>query len=105
MLDEIGDMSLNMQAKLLRVLEERTVTPVGGNRAEKLDLRVAAATHRDLAGLVGEHKFRQDLFFRLNVLPIHIPSLRERRSDIVPLAQHFLANVTSPEHISLSRSA
>jgi two-component system NtrC family response regulator len=105
MLDEIGDMSLDMQAKLLRVLEDRTVTPVGGNSAQSLDLRVIAATHRDLGKLVEEQKFRSDLFFRLNVLPIHVPPLRDRRADIVILAQHFLAEMTAPEIVALSQDA
>jgi two-component system NtrC family response regulator len=105
MLDEIGDMSLDMQAKLLRVLEERSVTAVGGNSAQPLDLRIVAATHRDLAKLADEKKFRNDLFFRLNVLPIHVPPLRERCSDIVVLAQHFLAAITAPETLALSQSA
>jgi DNA-binding NtrC family response regulator len=105
MLDEIGDMTLDMQAKLLRVLEERTVTPVGGTSAQSLDLRVVAATHQDLARLADEQKFRSDLFFRLNVLPIHVPPLHERRADIVVLAQHFLAAIAAPEAVALSQSA
>jgi DNA-binding NtrC family response regulator len=105
MLDEIGDMSLDMQAKFLRVLENRTVTPVGGSGAQSLDLRVVAATHRDLAKLVDQQGFRSDLFFRLNVLPIHVPPLRERRFDIVVLAQHFLAEITAPEVLALSQDA
>jgi len=105
MLDEIGDMSLDMQAKLLRVLEERTVTPVGGNSAQSLDLRVVAATHQDLSRLADQQEFRSDLFFRLSVLPIHVPPLRERRADIAVLAQHFLAAITAPESIALSQDA
>jgi len=105
MLDEIGDMSLDMQAKLLRVLEERAVAPVGGPRPEPLDLRIVAATHRDLAQLVEEQKFRKDLFFRLNVLPIHIPPLRERPADISVLARHFLARAAAPERMALSEGA
>jgi DNA-binding NtrC family response regulator len=105
MLDEIGDMSLDMQAKLLRVLEERVVTPVGGSRPEPLDLRVIAATHCNLAHLVEERKFREDLYFRLNVLPIDIPPLRERRADIPVLAQHFLARAAAPKRMALSEAA
>jgi DNA-binding NtrC family response regulator len=105
LLDEIGDMSLEMQAKLLRVLEERVVTPVGATRSERVDLRIVAATHRDLAKLVEEQKFRQDLYFRLNVLPIRIPPLRERPADIADLAAHFLARAAEPESMGLSEPA
>jgi DNA-binding NtrC family response regulator len=97
-LDEIGDMGLDMQAKLLRALEERSVTPVGGNRAEPLDLRFVAATHRDLPDLVREGKFREDLYYRLNVIPIHLPPLRARPTDIKVLAEHFLARA-SPDNM------
>lgn len=89
-LDEIGDMPLAMQAKILRALQERIVTPVGG-KPVKVSARVVAATHRDLTKLVTSGQFREDLYFRLNVVPIAIPPLRERPSDIVPLAEHFLA--------------
>jgi two-component system NtrC family response regulator len=105
LLDEIGDMSLDMQAKLLRVLEERVVTPVGAARGEPVDLRIVAATHHDLPKLVAEQRFRQDLYFRLNVLPIHIPPLRERPADIADLAAHFLTRVTAPEPMGLSEAA
>ena len=89
-LDEIGDMSLAMQAKLLRVLQDRVVTPVGG-RAIPVDVRIVAATHRDLSALVVEGRFREDLFYRLRVVPVHLPTLRDRLADILPLAEHFLA--------------
>jgi DNA-binding NtrC family response regulator len=89
-LDEIGDMELTMQAKLLRVLQERVVTPVGG-KAVPVDVRVIAATHRDLQGLIRDGRFREDLFYRLGVVPLALPPLRERLADIVPLAEHFLA--------------
>jgi DNA-binding NtrC family response regulator len=105
LLDEIGDMGLEMQAKLLRVLEERVVTPVGAPRSEPVDLRIIAATHHDLAKLVEAQKFREDLYFRLNVLPIHIPPLRERPADIADLAAHFLARAAAPESMGLSGSA
>jgi DNA-binding NtrC family response regulator len=105
LLDEIGDMSLEMQAKLLRALEERVVTPVGATRSERVDLRIVAATHHDLAKLVEEQKFRQDLYFRLNVLPIRIPPLRERPADIADLAAHFLARAAEPESMGLSEPA
>jgi DNA-binding NtrC family response regulator len=94
-LDEIGDMPLPMQAKLLRVLQERQVTPLGTNRLVTVDVRVVAATHRDLASMVEAGTFRQDLLFRLNVIPLHMPPLRERVADILPLAEHFLAGASS----------
>jgi DNA-binding NtrC family response regulator len=105
LLDEIGDMSLDMQAKLLRVLEERVVRPVGAARGEPVDLRIVAATHHDLPKLVEEQRFRQDLYFRLNVLPIHISPLRERPADIADLAAHFLSRVAAPEPMGLSEAA
>ncbi|MDZ5649830.1 sigma-54 dependent transcriptional regulator [Nitrospirillum sp. BR 11828] len=89
-LDEIGDMDLALQAKILRALQERTVTPIGGKPAP-VDVRVVAATHRDLRQRVSEGGFREDLFYRLHVVPIHLPPLRERRADILPLAESFLA--------------
>jgi transcriptional regulator with GAF, ATPase, and Fis domain len=89
-LDEIGDMPPSLQSKLLRVLEDGVVTPVGGAHSTRVDVRVVAATNRDLQALVAEGAFRQDLYYRLHVVPIHIPPLRERRADIVPLADHFL---------------
>jgi len=90
-LDEIGDMPAAMQAKLLRALQERQVTPLGTNRTTTVDIRVVAATHRDLDAMVSAGTFRQDLLYRLNVVLLHLPPLRERIADIVPLAEHFLA--------------
>jgi DNA-binding NtrC family response regulator len=89
LLDEIGDMSLTTQAKLLRVLQEREVERVGGVKPISVDVRIIASTNQDLAQLVREQRFREDLYFRLNVLPIHIPPLRERREDISLLVDHF----------------
>jgi two-component system NtrC family response regulator len=94
-LDEIGDMDLAMQAKLLRVLQDRVVTPVGG-RPVPVDVRILAATHRELHQLVRNGKFREDLFYRLGVVPLHLPPLRDRLADIVPLAEHFLSLPASP---------
>jgi two-component system NtrC family response regulator len=94
-LDEIGDMKLAMQAKILRVLQERMVTPVGGSPV-RTTARMVAATHRDLPKLVAQGEFREDLYYRLNVAPVVIPPLRERPSDIVPLAEHFLAQSAVP---------
>ena len=89
-LDEIGDMSLNLQVKLLRVLQERAFEPVGSSETLQIDVRIIAATHQDLPRLIAEKTFREDLYYRLNVLPIESPPLRERREDIPLLVQHFL---------------
>jgi two-component system NtrC family response regulator len=94
-LDEIGELPLPVQAKLLRCLQERTVVPVGGANPIAVDVRIVAATHRDLPRMVREGAFRQDLFFRLNVVRIAIPPLRERRGEIVPLARQFVADVAA----------
>ena len=96
LLDEVGDMSLMLQAKLLRVLQEREIVPVGGTHALKVDVRVIAATLHDLTSRVASGAFREDLFYRLNVLHLHVPPLRERSEDIMPLAQHFLAHAAQP---------
>lgn len=93
-LDEIGEMDLNLQAKLLRVLQEREVTRIGGNQVIKLDVRVIAATHRDLAEEVKAGRFREDLYYRLLGLPIHLPPLRERANDVILIAKHLLDNFT-----------
>ncbi len=90
-LDEIGDMPLPLQAKLLRVLQERTVRPLGSNQDVPLDLRIIAATHKDLDAAVSEGQFREDLYYRINVVSLRVPSLVERREDIQLLATHFLA--------------
>lgn len=89
-LDEIGEMDPNLQAKLLRVLQEREVTRIGGNQVIKLDVRILAATHKDLSEEVKAGRFREDLYYRLLGLPIHLPPLRERGNDVILIAKHFL---------------
>jgi sigma-54 specific flagellar transcriptional regulator A len=95
-LDEIGDMPMDMQVKLLRVLQERTIDPVGSTRQIPVDVRVIAATHRDLEKEIADGRFREDLYYRLNVLPIETPALRERPDDIEDLLKHFARLFTAP---------
>jgi DNA-binding NtrC family response regulator len=89
-LDEIGEMDINLQVKLLRVLEDRKIRRLGGNRNLDINVRIIAATNADLKGAIERKEFREDLFYRLNVFPIHIPPLRERREDVPGLLEHFL---------------
>ena len=103
-LDEIGDMNLEMQAKILRVLQDKVVSPVGGQSSQQVDVRIVAATHQDLPKKIEEGRFRQDLFFRLNVLSIRLPPLRKRGSDILLLTEHFLQMAGDPPK-SLSAAA
>ncbi len=93
-LDEIGETSLGMQVKLLRVLQERTVRPLGGAMDVSVDVRLIASTNRDLKKMVANGQFREDFYYRVSVIPIHVPPLRERPSDIEPLARHFLRKFT-----------
>src|SRR3990172_7307967 len=97
-LDEVSEMALNSQAKFLRCLQERVLRRVGGTRDIKVDLRIIAATNRPLELRVKEGQFREDLFYRLNVIPVHIPPLRERKDDIVPLARNFLNDSNLRSH-------
>jgi DNA-binding NtrC family response regulator len=92
-LDEVGELPLAVQGKLLRAIEDRTFERVGGGRTQKSDVRLVAATNRDLQAMVDEGRFRSDLFFRLNVFPIELPPLRERPSDVGPLARHLLGEI------------
>jgi transcriptional regulator with PAS, ATPase and Fis domain len=94
-LDEIGELTLPVQAKLLRALQEREVRPVGASSSEPVDVRVVAATNRDLRAGVEEHTFRVDLFYRLAVIEIFVPPLKHRLDDILPLAEHFLARASA----------
>ena len=89
-LDEIGDMSFKLQVKLLRVLQEQSFKPVGSAKTHQVNVRVVAATNQDLEKAVKEKKFREDLYYRLNVIPVHIPPLRERKEDVIFLAEHFI---------------
>jgi transcriptional regulator with PAS, ATPase and Fis domain len=104
-LDEIGELSMELQAKLLRVLQEKEVRPVGSNQKVKVDVRVIAATNRDLDAAQKEGTFRKDLFFRLNVVALHLPSLRERKSDVHPLVHYFLDRFAPDKAITVSPAA
>lgn len=106
-LDEIGDMSMDLQVKLLRVLQERTIDPVGSTQSTNIDVRVVAATHKNIEKLIQQNDFREDLFYRLNVMPMEIKALQERRQDIPVLFEHFAnhyAKVDQPPITMMSGS-
>jgi two-component system, NtrC family, response regulator AtoC len=105
LLDEIGELSTEMQAKLLRVLQEKEVRPVGSNQKVKVDVRIIAATNRDLESAYKEGKFRKDLYFRLNVVTLHLPPLRDRKSDIAPLVHYFVDKLAPGKSFSISPAA
>ena len=108
-LDEIGELDLSCQVKLLRVLQEQTFEVLGDSRPRKVDVRVVSATNKDLQDMVREHSFREDLFYRINLITVHLPALRERREDIPLLVRHFATKMAesngqpvaefSPEHL------
>jgi two-component system response regulator PilR (NtrC family) len=102
-LDEIGEMTVTMQVKLLRVLQERTVRPVGGTEEIPIDVRVIAATNRDLEKQVAENTFREDLYYRLSVIPVTVPPLRDRREDVPLLVNHFLHKYAPAAGKSITR--
>ena len=103
-LDEVGELPMELQPKLLRALQERVVEPLGGGQAQKLDVRVVAATNLDLEKALGEGSFREDLYYRLSVIPIHLPSLRERREDISLFLRHFTCKLGQPA-VTFTREA
>lgn len=102
-LDEIGDLPMNMQVKLLRVLQDKEIEKIGSNSSEKVDVRIITATNRDLEEMVSEGKFRLDLYYRLNVLTIKVPPLRERKDDIPILSEHLIQKISRRENIRVDR--
>ncbi len=104
-LDEIGELRTDMQVKLLRTIQERVVQPVGSDRFETTDIRIIAATNIDLQQAIAEGVFREDLFYRLSVIPLHLPPLRERKEDIPALTKHFLKKFDAPADIRFSPQA
>ena len=102
-LDEISEMSVSMQVKLLRVLQERTIRPVGGTQETAIDVRVIAATNKDLSQMVANNTFREDLYYRVSVIPIHVPPLRDRREDVELLGSHFLKKYAAAAQKSILR--
>ncbi len=102
-LDEVADLPLHMQVKLLRAIQEKSVRPVGAQMEVPVDIRILSATHKDLSKLVDEGEFRQDLFYRINVIELKVPSLRERSDDIPQLAEHFLDNISAQAQLDIPK--
>ncbi len=103
--DEIGNLSLNIQAKLLRVIQEKEIKPVGSEKAHKVNVRIIAATNKDLKQAIAQKIFREDLYYRLNVVPINIPPLRERKEDIPFLVSHFLKKYNRKREIPVTSTS
>ena len=101
--DEIGNLSLDIQAKLLRVIQEKEIKPVGGEKTIKIDVRIIAATNQDLRKAISQKSFREDLYYRLNVVPIHLPPLRDRKEDIPLLVNHFLKRYNKKKEVPVTR--
>jgi DNA-binding NtrC family response regulator len=101
--DEIGNLSLDIQAKLLRVIQEKEIKPVGGEKTIKIDVRIIAATNQDLRKAISQKSFREDLYYRLNVVPIHLPPLRDRKEDIPLLVNHFLKRYNKKREVPVTR--
>lgn len=104
-LDEIGELKMDMQAKLLRAVQEQEVVAVGSDSQEKIDVRIIAATNRDLALAIRDNEFREDLYYRLGVIPLHLPPLRDRKEDIPALVRHFLKKLAAPPEVRFSDAA
>lgn len=104
-LDEIGELSIDLQAKILRATQQMEVTPVGANETQKVDVRIVSATNRDLEQSIEEGLFREDLYYRLSVVPVHLPSLRERREDIPLLVKHFISQLSDDSGVIISPNA
>jgi len=104
-LDEISELKPDMQAKLLRALQEREIEPVGSERKEAVDIRIVSASNKDLPVLIGQKRFRDDLFYRLSVVPLHLPPLRERKEDIPALTGHFLKKLKAPAKVRFGKAA
>ena len=104
-LDEVADLPLHMQVKLLRVIQEKAVRPVGETAEQAIDVRILSATHRDLAALIAQGRFREDLYYRINVIELRVPALRERVGDIAELAQHVLQRLALRSQIAAPQLA
>ncbi len=104
-LDEISELKTDMQAKLLRAIQEREIEPVGSEKREKIDIRIIAASNQNLSDLIGKGEFREDLYYRLSVIPLHLPPLRERKEDVIILVRHLLKKLRAPADVEFSKEA